>query len=120
MNAKLRELKIKEKTLKQMVPIEAFNKLKDHLKRIIKMHQEFRERILGNNNILQGPDMRNNLLANNLSLTMPNYQMTIPSLNLDESERFLKEMKQSFIKDSAILNEQKIEKIEDIHKSFKV
>lgn len=42
LNAKLRELKIKEQAIKDFVPLEVHNRVKKQLQDLLKRHQEFR------------------------------------------------------------------------------
>lgn len=46
LNAKMKELKLKEQSMNQMVPMQAYNKLKAHLDSITSRHQAFREVII--------------------------------------------------------------------------
>ncbi|CAF0714870.1 unnamed protein product [Brachionus calyciflorus] len=53
LNAKLKELKLKEQSINQMVPMQAYSKLKAHLDSITSRHQAFREMILSKENYPQ-------------------------------------------------------------------
>ena len=46
LNAKVKELKMKEQTMRQMVPIQEYNKLKMHLSVLNRKHQTFRNMIV--------------------------------------------------------------------------
>lgn len=50
LNAKMKELKFKEQSINQMVPMQAYNKLKAHLDSITSKHQAFREVIIQGEN----------------------------------------------------------------------
>ncbi len=49
MNAKVKELKLKEQNIKHMVPVQEYNKLKMHLNLLNRKHQTFRNMIVNSN-----------------------------------------------------------------------
>lgn len=52
-NAKLRELQLKEQSVGQMVPVHAYNKLKAHLNLLIKKHQAFKDMLVNGASLMQ-------------------------------------------------------------------
>jgi hypothetical protein len=53
LNAKVKELKLKEQSMNQMIPMQAYNKLKAHLDAITSRHQAFRDMIINGENFSQ-------------------------------------------------------------------
>ena len=91
LNYKLKELKFKEKDEKQMVPVEAYSKLKIHLNAIHKRHQSFRDMILNGGNFNNAQQqLPQQTYSNQHSMSnYINYQTSVPVLNLDENDDFL-------------------------------
>lgn len=77
LNAKMKELMLKEQSINQMVPMQAYNKLKAHLDSITSRHQAFREVII------QGENYSSSNVINKADQTLrfqPNFDKRFDSL----------------------------------------
>ena len=119
LNGKVKELKLKEQNMKNLVPVEEYNKLKLHLKSIANRHQAFSKMIF-NGDANFNPNNTNQLMGNFKSVP----DMT--GLNYDEpKDQFMSSVfktEQLIIDtgDKSHLNENKnafISPIENSHKT---
>jgi hypothetical protein len=69
MNVKIKELQLREQNIKQMVPVQAYNKLKAHLNLLVNKHQAFRDMIINGGNF--NPNQLNSLNNFNGAASLP-------------------------------------------------
>ncbi len=97
LNAKVKELKLKEQNIKHMVPVQEYNKMKMHLTVLNRKHQTFRNMIVNSNGSLDQSQMQ--LLQMQLqaqpAFSMSNFNPVVGSYNQSGSDMMTNNRQQS-------------------------
>ena len=93
----MKELKLKEKDEKHLVPLDAYNKLKSHLTALHRRHQAFRDMIFNNNN---NGNFINTQQSNQSMSNYINYQSSVPILNIDENDDYFQVSSKNLAKET--------------------
>lgn len=82
-NSKIRELQLREQSVGQMVPAQAYNKLKAHLNLLVKKHQAFKNMIINSGNFSESGQKQQNQLLNifDINFEKGNLPPTSSSIN---------------------------------------